>query len=200
LKLIAELSGWQVFAFTKSDCPFYFGTSVTEKEVASCRQWNQNVLQAVLQLHPDAVFMTSTRFNDDASDEFVPDGYINAWQQLAAANIRVIALRDNPDFEFDASACVELHGADSSLCSLPRRRMLEVPSPTELIPNPPPTVRFIDLSDYFCDGNLCPPVIGNVLVYRHMNHITATYVRTLAPMLQNALQQALPTLQANPGT
>jgi hypothetical protein len=69
--------------------------------------------------------------------------------------------------------------------------MLEIPSPTELIPNPPATVRFIDLSDYFCDGQVCPPVIGNVLVYRHMNHITATYVRTLAPMLQSELQRAL---------
>jgi hypothetical protein len=49
----------------------------------------------------------------------------------------------------------------------------------------------IDLSDYFCDRTTCPPVIGNVLVYRHMNHVTATYVRTLAPMLQNALTQAL---------
>ncbi len=166
LKLIAEPAGWQVFAFTKSDCPFYFGQSVTEKEVASCRQWNQNVLQAVLQLRPDAVFMTSTRYDDSAGDEFVPDGYINAWQQLAAADIKVIALRDNPDFEFDVSACVELHGPGSPLCSLPRQRMLEVPSPTELIPNPPRTVRFIDLSDYFCDGNTCPPVIGNVLVYR----------------------------------
>ena len=197
LKMIAEPAGWQVFAFTKSDCPFYFGESVTENEVDSCREWNQNVLRALLELRPDAVFMTSTRYNGDASDEFVPDGYINAWQQLAAANIKVIALRDNPDFEFDVSACVELHGPDSPLCALPRHRMLEVPSPTELIPNPPPTVRFIDLSDYFCDGNTCLPVIGNVLVYRHMNHITATYVRTLAPMLQNALQEAL---QSDAGT
>jgi len=30
-----------------------------------------------------------------------------------------------------------------------------------------------------------------VLVYRHMNHITATFVRTLAPMLQSELQRAL---------
>ena len=197
LKMIAEPSGWEVFAFTKSNCPFYLGGTVSEKEVGSCRQWNQNVLQVVLQLHPDAVFMTSTRYNDDAADEFVPDGYINAWQQLAAAGIKVIALRDNPDFEFDVSACVELHGADSPLCALPRHRMLEVPSPTELIPNPPPTVKFIDLSDYFCDGETCPPVIGNVLVYRHMNHITATYVRTLAPMLKNALDAAL---QSDAGT
>jgi peptidoglycan/LPS O-acetylase OafA/YrhL len=198
LKIIAEPSGWDVYSFTKSNCPFYFGAdNVSGKEVSSCQQWNRNVMQAVLKLHPDAVFMTSTRYDGDASDEFVPDGYINAWQQLAAANIRVVALRDNPDFEFDVSACVELHGADSPLCALPRHRMLEIPSPTALIPNPPQTVKFIDLSDYFCDGEVCPPVIGNVLVYRHMNHITATYVRTLAPMLQSALEQAL---QSDAGT
>jgi len=197
LKMIAERSGWQVIAFTKSNCPFYLGKSVVSKEIESCREWNNNVLQAVLKLHPDAVFTTSTRYNDDAGDEFVPDGYLTAWEQLSAANIRVIALRDNPDFEFDVSACVELHGADSPLCSLPRHKLLEVPSPTDLLPNPPPTVRFIDLSDYFCDRTTCRPVIGNVLVYRHMNHITATYVRTLAPMLQSELNRAL---QANPRT
>jgi hypothetical protein len=148
-------------------------------------------------MRPDAVFTTSTRYDDDADDEFVPDGYLTAWQQLSAARIRVIALRDNPDFEFDASACVELHGPDSPLCSLPRRQMLEVPSPTALLQHPPDTVRFIDLSDYFCSPTTCHPVIGNVLVYRHRNHITATYVRTLAPMLQDALNRAL---QENPET
>jgi peptidoglycan/LPS O-acetylase OafA/YrhL len=197
LKMIAERSSWQVISFTKSDCPFYLGKSVTDNEVDSCREWNKNVLQAVLQMRPDAVFTTSTRYDGDADDEFVPDGYVAAWQQLSAAQIRIIALRDNPDFEFDASACVELHGPDSSLCSLPRRQMLEVPSPTDLLQHPPGTVRFIDLSDYFCDQTTCPPVIGNVLVYRHLNHITATYVRTLAPMLQDALQRAL---QASPRT
>jgi SGNH domain (fused to AT3 domains) len=66
-----------------------------------------------------------------------------------------------------------------------------------LLTHPPDTVRFIDLSDYFCDRTTCPPVIGNVLVYRHRNHITATYVRTLAPMLQDAMDRVL---QANPTT
>jgi peptidoglycan/LPS O-acetylase OafA/YrhL len=197
LKVIAERSGWQVISFAKSNCPFYLGKPVTDQEVDTCREWNKNVLEAVLRLRPDAVFTTSTRYDADADDEFVPDGYLTAWQQLSAARIRVIALRDNPDFEFDASACVELHGPASSLCSLPRRQMLEVPSPTDLLPHPPDTVRFIDLSDYFCDRTTCPPVIGNVLVYRHKNHVTATYVRTLAPMLRDALNRAL---QANPRT
>lgn len=198
LKLIAQGSGWDVLSFTKSNCPFYVGDSdVSEKEVGSCRKWNENVMQALLKLRPDAVFMTSTRYDKKADDEFVPTGYINAWHRLAAAHIKVIALRDNPDFHFDVSACVELHGADSPICALPRGRLLEIPSPTELIAHPPATVRFIDLSDYFCDGQVCPPVIGNVLVYRHMNHITATYVKTLAPMLQSALRKAL---EADAGT
>jgi peptidoglycan/LPS O-acetylase OafA/YrhL len=191
LQVIAQREGWRVFAFTKSDCPFYLGKMENADEVATCREWNKNVLDIVLSLRPDAVFTTSTRYDSDTADEFVPDGYLTAWERLSAARIRVIALRDNPDFEFDASACVELHGQDSPLCSLPRRQMLEVPSPTELLEHRPQTVRFIDLSDYFCDQNTCPPVIGNVLVYRHRNHITATYVRTLAPMLENALHQAL---------
>ncbi|MBS0421821.1 MAG: acyltransferase [Proteobacteria bacterium] len=197
LKMIADPSGWDVYSFTKSNCPFSLGEKVSAKEVDACPAWNRNVLQKILALRPDAVFMTSTRYNGDESNEYVPDGYLNVWQQLAAANIKVIALRDNPDFEFDVSACVELHGADSPLCALPRQRMLEVPSPTELLRNPPSTVRFIDLSDYFCSSETCPPVIGNVLVYRHMNHITATYVKTLAPMLQSALEQAL---QSDAGT
>jgi len=73
LQMIAERAGWRVISFTKSDCPFYLGQSVTGDEVRSCHEWNKNVLQAVLQMRPDAVFTTATRYNEDAADEFVPD-------------------------------------------------------------------------------------------------------------------------------
>jgi hypothetical protein len=191
LEMIAAHSGWQVIVFTKSNCPFYLGRVEAAKEVDSCREWNKNVLDNVLRMHPDAVFTTSTRYDSDAADEFVPDGYVTAWDRLSEAQIKVVAVRDNPDFEFDVSACVELHGPDAPLCALPRQRMLEIPSPTDLLDHHPPTVHFVDLSDYFCDQTTCPPVIGNVLVYRHKNHITATYVRTLAPVLEDALNRAL---------
>jgi hypothetical protein len=191
LEMIAARRGWQVIAFTKSNCPFYLGQIEAAKEVESCRQWNNNVLDSVLRLHPDAVFTTSTRYDYSAADEFVPDGYVSAWSALSAEKIKVIAIRDNPDFEFDVSACVELHGPNAPLCSLPRRQMLEIPSPTDLLDRRPALVRFVDLSDYFCNETTCPPVIGNVLIYRHKNHITATYMRSLAPVLEQALHRAL---------
>jgi len=185
---LARRSGWQLVVFTKSNCPFFLHESVSDNEVSSCRRWNENVLQRLIELRPDAVFTTSTRHEET---EFVPEGYINAWRALEARNIRVLALRDNPDFEFDASACVELHGASSPQCTLSRSQLLAATSPVELLRNPPKNVRFLDLTEYFCDRSSCPPVIGNVLVYRHRNHITASYVRTLEPMLMRELRSAM---------
>lgn len=179
----------RIIALTKSDCPFHLGKSVSDTELDSCGAWNNSVMEQVVRLRPDIVLMTSTRY--DNGDEYVPEGYIAAWRRLGEAGIEVVALRDNPDFEFDVSACVELHGADDPLCSLPRARMLETPSPVEALRPLLTHVRFIDLSDYFCDRTTCPPVIGNVLVYRHKNHVTATYVRSLAPMLYRAIQAAV---------
>jgi peptidoglycan/LPS O-acetylase OafA/YrhL len=197
LEDIAHRSGWRIVSLTKSNCPFYFGASVGEKQLASCHSWNERVLERLKALKPDIVFTTSTRFDTETDDEFVPDGYLEAWRRLEKYQVRIVALRDNPDFEFDVSACVELHGADSDRCALPRAKVLETPSPVELI-EAPDNVRFIDLSDSFCDRSKCRPVVGNVLVYRHMNHITATYVRTMGPTLQHELERAIAAFSQPP--
>ncbi|MET0838659.1 MAG: hypothetical protein ABWY19_07765, partial [Marmoricola sp.] len=50
---------------------------------------------------------------------------------------------------------------------------------------------FVDLNRWICPpGDRCPPVIAHTLVYRQGSHITATYVRTLTPMLHRALRAA----------
>lgn len=51
-----------------------------------------------------------------------------------------------------------------------------------------------DLFDYtpwFCPGDECPAVIGNVMVYRQGSHLTATYVRTLLPVVRATLVPAV---------
>jgi hypothetical protein len=46
----------------------------------------------------------------------------------------------------------------------------------------------IDLTtSEICPGTSCPPVIGNVLVYRDNHHLTAEYSSSLAPFLTKAL-------------
>ena len=47
----------------------------------------------------------------------------------------------------------------------------------------PATVAFLDLSGELCGPTSCPPEIGNVLVYLDDNHVSASYSRTLAPVV-----------------
>ena len=47
---------------------------------------------------------------------------------------------------------------------------------------------FVDLNEWICPpGEVCPPVIDGALVYRQGSHITASYIRSLTPMLYRAL-------------
>ncbi|MCQ6271645.1 hypothetical protein M8J71_14270 [Pseudarthrobacter sp. R1] len=48
-------------------------------------------------------------------------------------------------------------------------------------------VEVVDLADYFCRSQLCPAVIGNVLVFRD-NHLTNTFAKSLAPVLARRLE------------
>jgi hypothetical protein len=54
-----------------------------------------------------------------------------------------------------------------------------------------PRLTVADLSDWLCTPSRCPAVIGGVLVYLDASHLTATYARTLAPMLKPSVTRAL---------
>ena len=48
--------------------------------------------------------------------------------------------------------------------------------------------RLVDLNPWVCPTeSACPPVIDQVLLFRQGSHLTATYVRSLTPVLHHAL-------------
>ena len=48
------------------------------------------------------------------------------------------------------------------------------------------------MTDFVCpEGKTCPPIVGNILIYRQGSHITKTYVESLAPVLGQALENAV---------
>jgi hypothetical protein len=59
-----------------------------------------------------------------------------------------------------------------------------------------PRSPLVDLTDWICPVPRCPVAIGNVAIHRAGDHLTATYVRTLAPVLGAALDHALPPAAA----
>jgi hypothetical protein len=194
LQIVAKRQGWRIVTFTKSSCLLSSGAQyrVDGKPYPTCTEWNENVISELRQLRPDIVFTTSTTGKvGDGQSESLPQGVLEAWRRLGHDGLNVVAIRDNPWMGFDVSECVERHGARSPRCARPRDSVLARLSPVEALLNRPQNVYFLDLSKYFCSDTSCFPVAGNVMIYRDRHHISASYSRSLAPVLEREMVAAL---------
>lgn len=187
---IAARRDLKITTITKSSCRFsswYEGGSVAFRE--ACARWNEQALAKLLEMKPDAIFTTATA--GVGAEERIPQGYADRWRALGKAGIDVLASRDTPWMMFDVAECVETEGANAMACKRPRAQLLTTPNPVEAAGTLPSNVHYIDLTRFFCTADVCPPVAGNVLIYSDLNHITATYARTLSAFLEEAIVDAL---------
>ena len=51
--------------------------------------------------------------------------------------------------------------------------------------------RFVNITPLMCTATVCPPIIGNILVYRDDNHVTTTFAKWLAPLFDAEVQATL---------
>ncbi|WP_046471480.1 acyltransferase family protein [Allosalinactinospora lopnorensis] len=194
LEQIAERNDWSVVNITKGACLFTDAPQTYKgREYTACAVWNQGVLEELERLRPDAVFTTATSSSLDSEargedGESVVEGYPERWAQLGELGIDVVAVRDTPRFGFDTASC--LAAKDAEECSGDRGRSLADDPPYEELGDVPENVSFIDLNDRLCTGGECPAVIGNVLVYWDGSHMTATFMKSMAPVLEPELKRA----------
>lgn len=177
---IAEQQGWALVSVLNGGCSFGLGDH-------PCREWNEQVLDYVLDLGPDAVFTVVTAAEVDGPGEGVVVGLQDAVDALLDQGIGVIGLRDNPRFSFDVFECAEMYGVDADEC---RRGLAEVSAsqnPAEVLTLGDGSV-VVDLLDVVCPDAVCGPAVGNVHVYLDDNHLTWDYARTLAPFLEERLR------------
>jgi hypothetical protein len=184
----AEAQDWHVIAYTKNACIIETGQeALGEERYLSCAAWNDAVVAEIDAIGPDLVLTYGSRVGYEAYETF-PD-YTDRYEQLLATGAAVVALRDTPSPRFDIPLCVDLHGPNANECTVDRAsyydegafEALEVPS----------GVHKVDLTDYICGPRACPPVVGNLLVYRDDAHMTNTYAATLGPYLEAELAAAL---------
>jgi hypothetical protein len=188
LEEMSERLNLQIDIYNKDGCRFSdddFDGLLNE----SCMEWNEQLLDALMEEPPDLVFTTANVSRGDT----VPQGYLKQWEKLEGMT-EIFAIRDNPRMAEDIPTCVE--GADDlEECSVPRADVLSDLPPWENTEGIPENVTFADLSDYFCDDETCYPVIGNVLVYRDEHHLSTLYIQTLAPALEEHIIAALEKIE-----
>ncbi|WP_157944058.1 acyltransferase family protein [Blastococcus atacamensis] len=193
---IAAGEGLRLQAMVHDGCPFGMALPRTPMgPLTTCPEGNAATLEQILELKPRAVITSAMNPAGYASvlgfrwTSFSAqvEGYREAWAPLLEAGIEVVVLRDTPLPTFHAPECVERHGADAPQCRTDRETAVEdTPDPAVAAAKGLSGVRVVDLTGHLCNAEVCPAVIGNVLVYRD-NHVTDMFARSLHGPLREAL-------------
>ena len=200
LDIVAKKHQWRLVTNTKSGCSF---ADVTQTRFGgafpTCDQWNQSVLEQVIAEKPlfvvtvnagrRGVWQNGTALQGDQKVQAFGAGLRSHWAALNKAGIPVRVIKDTPEIPFDLPECVSANPTQLTKCATPRDTAINKrPHPELDAVKKLPDTELIDMNDWICpDASSCPAVVGNVLVWRDTDHITATYSRTLAEPLEVAL-------------
>ena len=187
---IAQQHNWQIITIVRGACPFSTVSEVVPDE-PDCLAWNAAAADEIIAMRPDAVVTLASRDARVGRTEQTPAGFVEQWRRLDSEGIPVLALRDNPRFDYSVPDCVQTRPDDVDGCGVDRAEIYAPTPPWADLPDVPPNVTFVDIADAVCDAQRCPPVIGNVLVYMDDNHLTATYSTSMSDLLASRIGEGL---------
>lgn len=187
---IAQRHNWQLIAIVRGACPFSTVSEVVSDD-ADCQAWNSAAADEIAQIAPDAVVTLATRDVRAGLTEQTPVGFVEQWARLDALGIAVLAVRDNPRFDFSVPDCIQQRGRGNPECGLPRDAVYRTEPPWTGLEGVPGNVAFLDIADAVCDLTTCSGEIGNMLVYLDDNHVSATYASSMAALLEPQVLAAL---------
>lgn len=168
----------------------YSATAVGDNVNESCIEWANLLRTHLSEAAYDIVFTTA----NVGKEGHIPEGYLEAWKELEGKS-EIFAMRDNPRLPSDTPVCLGRHEEDPKHCGNPREKVLSHHAPWETLETLPSNVTFVDFSDYFCVGDFCPPIIGNIITFRDAHHISTAYAETLATPLEKAMMPLIQKLK-----
>ncbi len=202
LQAIAKANHWRLYVLNKRECPpfsvpirNFFGD-----RYLTCEQWRRTEMARIERFGPHtAVIMsgetgyTAYRRGRElrglANGRAQERGYVATLKRISAAGPRPVVIRDMPVAPRDMPLCVANHPHHLRECAFPRTRHGAREFDVRAARAVPGTV-LIDLLPEVCPRELCRAVIGDAIVYRDRQHLTATYARTLSPFIAAALRGA----------
>jgi peptidoglycan/LPS O-acetylase OafA/YrhL len=196
VQVVADKHGWRALLNARSHCAYTLAVQLLdEPDKSGCIQRNRD-MPGWFRRHPEVsvAFMahlghTTIRVQTrpgQSEFEAEVDGYQRAWRALPRSVKHIVVVRDTPYVPVGTMDCVERamdrHQRAGARCAVPRgiapdaaagaaRRMRD------------PRIRVVDLNRFICDRRRCYPVVGGVLVFKDLDHLTPLFATTLGPFL-----------------
>jgi hypothetical protein len=190
---------WKLLVYVKSGCPtadVRIRKTYLDQE---CVVWRRNVAARLAGDHPTLLVMSSTFYDPGGSDKSVPQdvawrrGLTTTLDAVRPAVQQLLILGDTPLPAHEIPNCLAANPRSVRHCITTRGPAIKL-SRLQLESDLATTYRadFVSTSDWLCGTRDCPVVIGNIVMYRDNNHVSATMSRYLAPFVQAAILPLLP--------
>ena len=200
---MVTLRHWRLIVLTKAECPpeeLEVKSMIEDREYSQCDEWRQSALERIETGDENTTVIMSgdteyipygpegEELTGDAAAEAMEAGYLRTLNRIQAAGIRTVVIRDNPTSTEDVPSCVSEDITHLARCAFPRRVEWDREYDVRAAERSPKTHLVSFIAD-ICPGELCRAVIGNALTYRDKDHLTATFARTLEPMLESDFRE-----------
>ncbi len=204
MEAAAQQRGWHLITMIKTACPAAEITpwsDALKRPYPECDTWRASAMKALTQqIRPNLVVTANYFFKVADADgrEANPQQAATDWktglketlEALTAAGVPVLVIHDTPRPGFEMADCIAKFANDPGECDLPRTA---IPSPeTDLdVASKVAGASTLDLTERLCNDQSCPSVLDRIYVYRDRHHLTATYARSLAGQLGEAITSRL---------
>lgn len=200
LETAAQQQGWRLETFAKVTCPpmkLPIRSPYLEREFTECQQWRADVLARIAKERPALIVLDMVRrygadFGFVSYDPTWLDGLTRLVAQLRGTGARVLVLGPVPDPHTTVPTCLSAHMDDASACAPDRSTAVNdkgIAAETAAVQAG--GGQYARLDQFFCTDQRCPVIIGNTLVFRDDNHITAEYAQLLSPVIARLTESAL---------
>ncbi len=197
--------GVKIVAMVKGGCPVADIPELMQPRLRryyhECTRYREAMLRRIIAMRPTAAILSSwdhyLPVDGKGSDwQVTPDmwrrGLRRTYERLSTAGVPVIAIRGTPRTWFDVPACLSRRAAGllrSHACEFELAGSLsKVATDAQTEAARGLHVGFVDMNDQICDSARCAVVKNGVIIFTDDNHLTASFSRSVGPVLGERLE------------
>ena len=199
LEELANTRRWKLIVFAKSGCPTADVRIRRTFLDPECVVWRSKVVEQLAAAKPTMVVMSSAPYDPGGSDIGLDSddvwrrGLTAKLEQVRPTTEKLLIIGDTPLPIHQIPNCLSNQPRNVRGCIAPREESVDV-SRVELEREVAGDndASFVSVSDWLCGTWECPVIIGNMILYRDNNHISATASTYFAPFLAAVMVPSLP--------
>jgi peptidoglycan/LPS O-acetylase OafA/YrhL len=194
LELMASSYHWKLEVLVKRGCPT---ADVRIKRTyldPECVEWRRKVVERLAASHPHLLIVASTAYDPGGSDVGLDSdtvwhrGLEKTLSEVRPSADQLLIIGDTPLPAHEVPNCLTANPRNVRYCGAQRSKAIDVSRlqlESDLATQHNGT--FVSVSDWLCGTSACPTILGNIIMWRDNNHISATMSKYLEPLVESVV-------------